>query len=94
MVENYEMYENLINAVVNQQKEIIGPIALVQAKSIKGLKIENNKVTFTSQNPKKTLEELVYSYADLFGKASIELSKEAIVKIHAPKNILPHILTD
>lgn len=92
MVENLVLYENLINAVVNQQKEIIGPIALVQAKSIKGLKVESGHVVFTSENPKKTLEDLVCSYANLFGKASVELSKEAIEKVHAPKNILPKIL--
>lgn len=89
------IYQKLAKTVVDYQKQIIGPIAILQAKSITGIKITGEEdVLFTGSDPKKTLELLVRSYADLFGKASIELSKEAVAKVHAPKNILPRILKD
>lgn len=87
-----ELYENLIKAIVHQQEEIIGPVALAQAKTVTGIKVNGDNISFTSNNPKKTLEQLVFAYAELFGRASVELSKEAISKVKAPSEILPDIL--
>ena len=86
------VYENLIRAIVHQQEEIIGPVALAQAKTVEGIKVRGNDITFDTNNPKKTLEYLVFAYAELFGRASVELSKEAISKVKAPSDILPDIL--
>lgn len=91
-MENKIVYENLIKAIVHQQEEIIGPIALSQAKTVEGITVHGNDISFDSENPKKILENLVFAYAELFGKASVELSKEAINKLKAPTNILPDIL--
>ena len=86
------VYENLIRAIVHQQEEIIGPVALAQDKTVEGIKVRGNDITFDTNNPKKTLENLVFAYAELFGRASVELSKEAISKVKAPSDILPDIL--
>lgn len=86
------IYEELVKTVVEHQKQIIGPIALMQAKTVAGIKFNGNNIVFTSKDPKEALGLLVKSYADLFGKASIELSKEAVYNMNPPKNLLPKVL--
>lgn len=64
------------NRIVNEQKSIIGPIALEMAGKVSGLKIESDKVEITGNN-KEVLGGLVSQYAKLFGKTSVEVCKEA-----------------
>lgn len=86
------IYEELVKTVVEHQKQVIGPIAVMQAKTVSGIKFNGDSVEFTAKNPKEALGLLVKSYADLFGKASIALSKEAVYNMKPPKNLLPKVL--
>ena len=91
-MDNNVMYQKIINAIVEQQEEIIGPFALAQARTVQGLEVSGETITIKSDNPKKTIENSVLAYAELFGRAIVELSKEAISKVKAPSDILPDIL--
>ncbi len=65
-----------INNIIKEQQSIIGPIALDQAKKIAGLEVNGTDVKI-SGNKKEVLTNLVNQYAKLFGRASVEVCKEA-----------------
>ena len=90
-------YTNAAQAIIKAQQAIIGPIAVEQAKKVKGLKIDSSSsVTITDKTTKQKviLEELVKAYAEFFGQASIEVCKDAIheLKPPIPDEELPRIL--
>ena len=86
-------FEKVLEAIINEQKEVIGPIALQQAGTIEGIKVDGQSVVIVGKDPKKVLENLVKSYAELFGRASIELSKEAVHEVPGVSDdSLPEVL--
>ena len=87
----------IIQSIVKHQKLIIGPLALEQANKVSGLKIDNGdhlQVKLTSKNSKVILTELVKRYEQLFGRASVEVCRDAVREISPPVSIteLPDIL--
>jgi hypothetical protein len=86
------IYESIANIIVQEQKEVIGPVALRQAQDIEGIKVAHGKVTIISDDPKTAIDNLVKAYSELFGRASVELSKEAILELHVEKDKLPQVL--
>ena len=87
----------IIQSIVKHQKLIIGPLALEQANKVSGLKIDNGdhlQVNLTSKNSKVILTELVKRYEQLFGRASVEVCRDAVREISPPVSIteLPDIL--
>lgn len=89
-----EPYSQIVSQIIRDQAEIIGPIALEQARKISGLEIstpENVKIT---GDAKDVLGNLVEQYSKLFGRASIEVCKEAVRETKSPlkENDLPDIL--
>ena len=90
-----DILAQIAQKIIQEQEKIIGPIALEQAKQIEGLSVdwEKREVKLTGDE-KIVLENLVKKYQSLFGKASIEVCKEAIGLVSdkvSPKN-LPDIL--
>lgn len=78
------MYKKLVEAIINAQVAIIGPIASEISSKVGGI-----------SNPTKlTLEALVKQYEMLFGQASVETCKDAIKDIVMENNDidLPEIL--
>jgi hypothetical protein len=75
------VYNTIILAIVKDQEKIIGPMALNEANSVKGLQLSDdyNLVTI-SGDPEKVANELVSNFKALFGNASIEIMKESINK--------------
>ncbi|OGD08359.1 hypothetical protein A2397_03145 [Candidatus Amesbacteria bacterium RIFOXYB1_FULL_44_23] len=87
--------QSLVKVIVEQQRMIIGPLAVEQANKVDGLTItvDLNEVTI-SGDPKKILMDLVDQYRRLFGQVSVEACKESIKKtLHQiPRQDIPDFL--
>lgn len=70
-------YVQAISRIIKEQQAIIGPIALDQAKKVSGLEVTGVDDVKIVGNKKEVLGDLVNQYSKLFGKASIEVCKEA-----------------
>jgi len=73
-----EIYIQVVGRIIKEQENIIGPVALEQAQRVSGLKVNSPSDIFISGNAKAVLESLVKQYEKLFGRASIEVCREAI----------------
>lgn len=87
----------LVKSIVQHQELVIGPLALEQANKVTGLSVSDGgdiKVAVTGSDTDKILTELVKKYEQLFGRASIEVCRDAIkeVKPPVPVDQLPQIL--
>ena len=82
-----------ISNIIKEQQAIIGPIAFDQAKKVTGLDISGKDVKIHGDK-KEVLGNLVNQYAKLFGKASIEVCKEAFSQYSnkIPSGEIPDIL--
>ena len=89
-----DQYAQIANQIIKDQAEIIGPVAFEQARKVHGLEITNEEEVKISGNGKDILGDLVEQYSKLFGRASIEVCKEAVheTKISLTKDELPDIL--
>lgn len=67
----------MATAIVNHQKDIIGPLAFEQAKKVPGVVVTAGNIEI-SADPSSTLIGLVQKYEELFGQTSIEVCKDAI----------------
>lgn len=77
-----EVFNQIATKIIEQQQTIIGPVAVEQAKSVKGLKVDWDKhsVTVTGDGA-AVIDKLVSQYKELFGKISVEVCKEAASKL-------------
>jgi len=84
----------VISRIIKEQQAIIGPIALSQAQQVAGIVVTSADDVKVTGNGKDVLESLVNQYAKLFGKASVEVCKEAIEPFSdkISPNDLPDIL--
>lgn len=74
-------YEKAILTITQEQGKIVGQgLAIQMAELVDDLHIKGNKVEIIG-DPKTVLKDLIDQYASLFGKASIEVSKEALKKL-------------
>ncbi len=80
--------------IIKEQRDIIGPIALDQARKVSGIQITSIDDIKISGNGKAVLEGLVKQYEKLFGQASVEVCKEAIEPLYdkLPVAEIPDIL--
>jgi hypothetical protein len=78
-MERHEHYQQMVLEIITAQIEIIGPVAVEQAKKVEGLDLdwEAKKVTI-SGDQRAVINELVEQYKILFGQISVEVCKEAI----------------
>lgn len=87
-----DIYEQITEKIIKEQENIIGPIALEQARKVPGLTVDLGKhqVTF-SGDKKEILNNLVDNYKHLFGQASVEVCRDAIksLKGEVPADSLP-----
>lgn len=89
-----DSYAQGISQIIKEQQAIIGPIALDQAKKVSGLQITGFDDVKIVGNKKEVLSGLVNQYAKLFGRASIEVCKEAFEPFSdkIPSQDVPDIL--
>ncbi len=88
------IYNQLIKEIVDRQMEIIGPLAVSQAKTVNGMSFTGNEVVIVEGfDGKKVLGDLVKAYSNIFGKVSIEVCKEAVKDLKdIDEKYLPEIL--
>lgn len=72
-----DAYAQAVSRIIKEQQSIIGPVALAQAKKVSGLQVTSSDDVKITGNKKEVLGNLVNQYAKLFGRASIEVCKEA-----------------
>lgn len=90
-----DTFSELTQKIIKEQENIIGPLALEQARKVPGLIIDDNgkEVRFNGDQ-KDIVEKLVEKYRDLFGKASVQVCRDAAKDYmnKIPKEKMPAIL--
>lgn len=89
-------FPQLAFRIIKEQELIIGPIAWDQAGKVSGLSIvDKAKGELAIKGSEKDmLQHLVEQYEKLFGRASVEVCRDAVRGVinELPKNQLPEIL--
>ena len=81
--QNTDKYIQAIKAITESQSRIVGEsVALELARSTEGLSIDGKDHITIKGDPMVVLKNLVDKYSILFGKISIEVSKEAVDHLH------------
>jgi len=76
-----EVYEQIIIAIVNQTNQIIGPVAIMQANNIKGLKVTAAGDVGIMGNPIEKIKKLIKAYEILIGPVATTIAKKGIQQI-------------
>ncbi len=89
-----DSFAQAVSRIIKEQQDIIGPIAVDQAKKVAGLQVSNADDVKVTGNHKEVLTNLVNQYSQLFGKASVEVCKEAFEPFEdkIPASEVPDIL--
>lgn len=90
-----DIYGQVVENIIKEQENIIGPLAVERAKKVQGLEINWQKHDIKVSGDKKdVLDKLVKQYEALFGRTSIEVCREAASQFIArlPKNDIPSAL--
>lgn len=87
----------VIKSIVEHQRTVIGPLAVEQANKVQGLHVDvagDITVKVSGGNIEIMLTDLVKRYEELFGRASIEVCRDAVreIKPHVDLQDLPKIL--
>ena len=72
--------------IIKEQELVIGPLAWSEAGKVSGLKVidsRNGQIAFNNGDQKDVVNRLVSQYDRLFGRASHEVSREAVVSLVA-----------
>ncbi|MEK7564599.1 MAG: hypothetical protein AAB510_03500 [Patescibacteria group bacterium] len=90
---NDKLFNQILTEIIKRQARVGGNLAWEQARKVSGITIKNEAtvdVTITG-DPKEVIDELVYSYQNLFGDIAIEVSKNAVYYLIAelPKDQVP-----
>jgi ribosomal protein L13 len=75
-----DKYTQAAEFIIDEQRLVVGPLALDIAKKINGLSFIENGHPGITGNPKNVLSQLVAEYSKLFGRASVEVSKSVLRK--------------
>jgi hypothetical protein len=90
-----DVYAEIAKRIIQQQETIIGPVAIEQAMHVPHLKVDwDKKEVNISGNGSQVIDDLVGKYQELFGKISVEVSKEAAEPLikDLPEGKLPKTL--
>ena len=78
------IFEEIAIRMIKEQELIIGPLAWIEAAKVSGLKVhEQGVISIESPNKQQTIDNLVAKYERLFGKASHEVCKHAVLGLIA-----------
>lgn len=79
-----ESFQIIIKAIIVSQQAVVGPLAIQIANKVSGLEVSSDLSRVgISGDEQKILENLVKKYETLFGRASVEVCKDAIRPIIA-----------
>ena len=88
------IYKGIINGIVNGINKLIGPIAVMQANNVKGLKVTATGDVDIKGDPIKKIEALVKAYEVLIGPVAVTIAKNAVKpfseknkRLKIPKNL-------
>ena len=89
-----DQYAQIASQIIKDQEAIIGPVALEQARKVQGLEVVDGDKIKINGDGKDVLGQLVNQYSKLFGRASIEVCREALheSKVSLSKDDLPEVL--
>jgi hypothetical protein len=90
-----DVFEQIVVKIIKSQEDIIGPVAIEQAKRVPHLKVDWDKKTINIDGDEtKAVNQLVDIYKELFGQISVEVSKEAASSLvgRVPADQLPEAL--
>jgi hypothetical protein len=72
--------DKIAGKIVKEQELVIGPLAWTEAQKVQGIHVldqSRGEVELTNGDPKQVVDRLVGQYERLFGRASIEVCREA-----------------
>jgi hypothetical protein len=72
-----DVYEQVAEKIIKEQENIIGPLAVEQAKRVAGLEVGSDSHVKFKGDKVTTLNSLVKQYRQLFGQTSVEVCKDA-----------------
>ena len=78
--------DQITTKIIKEQELIVGPLAWSEAEKVKGLQIVDSKkgeVIFSDPDQKEVVNRLVIQYERIFGRASHEVCREAVVSLIA-----------
>ena len=78
--------DQIVIKIIREQELIVGPLAWSEAGKVRGLKITNpskGEFVFDNGDQKEVINRLVSQYDRLFGRASHEVCREAVVSLIA-----------
>jgi len=81
-----ELLESMIAKIIREQELVIGPLAWVEAAKVSGLQVIDQRagtLLISDPHPTEVVDRLVAQYEKLFGRASREVSKDAVKSIIA-----------
>lgn len=90
-----DILSQVAEKIIRAQEAIIGPIAIEQAKKVSGLEVDWAKHEVKIHGDEKhIIEDLVHEYEHLFGRASIEVCRDASKSLinQIPKDQIPSSL--
>lgn len=77
-----DIFDQIVEKIIEQQEAIIGPIAVERAKLVQELKINWQQHDIDIEgNPQAAINELVEQYKELFGQIAVETCKEAVANL-------------
>ncbi len=75
-----DIFEQIALRIIQEQQNIIGPLAYEQATKVEGLVITEGGVVL-SGNKRELIDHLVARYERLFGQASIQVCRDAAASL-------------
>ena len=69
--------DRIAQQIIHEQETIIGPVAWMEARKVRGLRVEGHDVHVDGV-PRDVLDGLVKQYERLFGRASREVCRDAV----------------
>ena len=76
-----DIYAEIVDRIIKEQQSIIGPLALDQARKVEGVTVSDENQIKVVGNGKAVIEHLVSQYEKFFGRASVEVCKDALSPI-------------
>jgi len=75
------VYEKSIRGIVNQMTQIIGPVAIMQANTLKGLRVTALGDVDIKGDAVDKIKKLIKAYEVLIGPVAATIAKKGIQKI-------------